>query len=162
MLTQPIHIINRAHIPARTITRVERAILYQANHDLRPVWHTPRVSFTNHGWGVLIDPTFRPGGAHYYDHGGLIAPGCTTPAPGCHAHATISTKTLRGGIFTTPLPWTAVLSHEIIEMTVDPHLTRRINDSLVEVCDPTADQTRTIQGVKLSRWVPPAYYHRHH
>ena len=64
-----------------------------------------------------------------------------------------------------------VLSHEIAEMLVDPIGQRTITgpalttagqgpvDYLVEVCDPCEGETYQINGVDVSDFVVPAYYH---
>jgi hypothetical protein len=63
--------------------------------------------------------------------------------------------------------WTVAVSHEILEMVIDPTLSdfragylpngRRVN-FLVEICDPCQSSTYTVNGVAVSDFVTPSYF----
>lgn len=58
--------------------------------------------------------------------------------------------------------WDEVLSHEVIEMLVDPWLSRyaRRGDEFwpVEVCDPVQGAFDVLRGFRMASFVTPAYY----
>lgn len=66
-------------------------------------------------------------------------------------------------------PWTSTLSHEVIEMLVDPHVNQLVMGPhptepdrnvpfLKEVCDPVQADSYTIDGAAVANFVTPAYY----
>lgn len=66
-------------------------------------------------------------------------------------------------------PWTSTLSHEVIEMIVDPQVNQLVMGPhptqpgrnvpfLKEVCDPVQADSYTIDGVVVASFVTPAYY----
>lgn len=65
-------------------------------------------------------------------------------------------------------PWSATLSHEVLEMVADPEANRyavgshpsedRVVFYWYEVCDPVQDETYTVDGVAVSNFVLPLYF----
>jgi hypothetical protein len=66
-------------------------------------------------------------------------------------------------------PWTCTLSHEVIEIIVDPHVNQLVMGPhptrpkhnvpfLKEACDPVQADSYTIDGTTVANFVTPAYY----
>jgi hypothetical protein len=59
-------------------------------------------------------------------------------------------------------PWSSTLSHEVLELIVDPWATVCIQVGntvmALEICDPVEGQPYEIDGVKVEDFVLPAYY----
>jgi hypothetical protein len=134
-----ISLVDHAGVPTHALIRGEHVLAYQANHDLRRYWHTPRVRFVARGgWPITID---RPSetlaesigfGEHDFGPGGPYA----------------TVVNFKG--------WTDTASHELAEMLVDP----RADDSRPEVADECEEQqnvhTPTIGGVPVAFFATPA------
>lgn len=57
------------------------------------------------------------------------------------------------------VPVSSVVSHELLEMLVDPLTTRMVdNKYIVEVCDPVSSDYYDIGGVKVANFVTPRYF----
>ncbi len=150
---QTLTIVNHAGIGARDLARAERAVQAQANGPLRGSWHSPVVRFGRGGERVTLVPPYQlPGGCGcigYHDY------------QGGRAFAYVGVDEA----------WTVTLSHEILEMVVDPRIDHFINGPvigypeygtvqwLVEAADPVEDLW--YGRVPLSDFPLPAWYTGH-
>lgn len=163
----PLTVINQSHVSALAIARAEKAVAYQVNHQLRRFWNVPPVRFVPSGG----DPIYIVGGQGVMGAGGAhFGPGYTlfgaqhTPsafaATGSgHTHFTVKASS---GVYVS---WTVALSHEVLEMAVDPTTQRQTYISrasqypiMVEVCDAVEDDTYRIEGVLVSDFVNPRWF----
>jgi hypothetical protein len=162
---QTVTVINRAHVNASALRRVEQAVQFQAT-VLRAYWSTPLIRFGSGGWKFTIlvnapDPT--AGGEH-----GFLPTTEGRPVYVClgrPAHCVIGAE----GLFSPDawvstsgqpwLQWSAKFSHEILEMLVDPYANvRTAGGSLVEVCDPVNGRTYRVLGVPVSDFMLPDWF----
>ncbi|HTJ12990.1 MAG TPA: hypothetical protein VL547_13225 [Dinghuibacter sp.] len=154
MLHQLIAVVAPKTIDNRTLTQAVAAIQKQVDRDVFPLWQvrTSISVFTDPKdvpvgyWPVtLVEQTTGDLGFHQDEHG--------QPS---------SIVELRGD-------WTVTLSHECIEMLVDPYGNRMVpGDSpvtaqgrvnfLVEVCDPCQGCSYTVNGIKVSDFYTPNYF----
>jgi hypothetical protein len=146
-----LHVINHAGIGKSRLHRVELAITRQANRQLRPVWGTPKIGFANYGFKVFLKsglgpptpggrhPTFI--GEHRYGHHPYLV--------GKHRYIVI---------FTSGAPWTVVLSHEVLEMMVDPRGHRFTNSLRTEVCDAVEHMHYRVRGILVEDFVTPEWF----
>lgn len=135
-----VHIVNDAHIPAREVRAVQRALEIQVNTDLRRWWHVGRVAFRRQGLRVLVVRRDLLGG-------GL--------PPGWHGIDG------RGRPFAYVLyqtGWTTTMSHELLEMLLNPYGRNTSAGYQREICDPVQSATYTVAGVTVSDFVTPAWF----
>src|ERR1700744_2778438 len=139
----------------RTLTQAVAAIQKQVDRDVYPLWQV-RTSIS-----VFTDPKNVPVG---YWPVTLVAE-ATGNDLGFHQdlHGQPSSVVeVRGD-------WTVTLSHECIEMLIDPYGNRMVpGDSpvaaqgrvnfLVEVCDPCQGSGYTVNGAKVSDFYTPHYF----
>jgi hypothetical protein len=144
-----LRVANRTGIRQATLERVESAIAFQANRQLRGVWNTPMVRFGAHGWRVELKPGLGP-----------IAPGPHPVHPRVIAYHGVGRAGPYIVIYTQDVAWTRVLSHEIIEALVDPSTLREARGLEVEVCDPVETLGYMARGVLVSDFVTPAWFGR--
>jgi hypothetical protein len=139
---QVVTVIDQAGVRASVLAADERALVAQSL-QLRVAWGTPCVQFGPGGWPVYL----QDGGwaLHYAPHSGVIpfqpASGCTSDLPTPCALVSPAAGT-----------WTVQLSHEVVEMLVDPDLTGD------EVCDPVEEDAYRLDGVWVSDFVTPAWF----
>jgi hypothetical protein len=142
---QRLTVVDLNGTPARTVARMEAAVVWQAK-QLRRYWQTPRVTFVRSGgWPLFLVPVhamLTSGDAGY--HGQLNS------VP----YAVVSSM---GDALTV------TFSHEIMEMLVDPLgnwvWTPGSRSILVEVCDPVDNDTFTApNGVEVADAVTPQWY----
>jgi hypothetical protein len=155
---QTIHIVNTAHLPARSIARFEAAAGQVANGSLRAHWGSPSVQWTRGGASMtlVLVPNIGP-----------VAARCGADAAACHGVlgngepvAVVDTNPADTGV-----PWTLAASHELFEMLVDPfaQTTTLATDGsgrewLDEVADPVEDYSHSVRGVVVSDFVYPAWF----
>ncbi len=139
--TQTVSIVNQAHVRARALARVERAISAQSL-QVRAAWNTPCAQFGAGGWKVYLKVGgVEAHGEHYFDGVpyGIV---WTSGAP------------LEG--------WSRDFSHELIEMLEDPTLDVRYymdgSSWMREIADPVEWDGYRLDGVYVSDFVLPAWY----
>lgn len=142
---QAITVVDRAGIPAKAMRKVERAAADQSM-QVRAAWGTPCVRFVaSGGWLVtLTDPSTATtdGGASF--------------ALGGHHYADPSAAVETGG--NDPAAWPRAFTHELIEMLVNPTLTRTWRYGQAEACDPVDETTYPVDGIQVSDFVYPSYF----
>jgi hypothetical protein len=143
-------VVDQARVPHRVVMAEERALVQQAL-QLRRYWHTPRVRFGPGGWKIYLVP----------EH---VVAECGNGVPESACHQIDYTRNqpdayvgVRG--FSRAY-WADSMSHEMIEMLVDPMLDRYIRGFLVEPCDPVAGNDYTLAGQAASDFVLPNFYSR--
>ncbi|HUJ98306.1 MAG TPA: hypothetical protein VLV85_08680 [Stellaceae bacterium] len=158
-----IAVINEAKeekVPARDLAKVVAALQKQIERDFAPVWGIEaRLSLVPEGealpedawWLTLLDDTDRAGNLGYHD---LTSAGLPL------GKAFIATAEA------DKMPWSVVLSHELLEMLIDPYinLSAFVRDSRsgllygYEVCDPVRSDNYRIDGVAVSNFVYPDWF----
>jgi hypothetical protein len=139
---------------------VERAMLFQLNHQVRPRWHEPVASFGPDGLPV-----------YFYKK---MAKNCGAGYAGCHdqygAWVLVSTGTsvrrtsatagISSGSSYDFHDEEVALSHELIESVVDPNpFTSSINGYIPEPCDVVgSDSYHGLDGVRLSDFIYPHWF----
>jgi hypothetical protein len=149
------------------IFEVLRAINRQLRDDFGPTWKINcTVSFVS-GSGTTPDPEIASG------DGAIFV--CDTPdGQDAGYHAQNEHSIPFGYVFTEAAAadnqaWSAVLSHEILEMAADPHLNTlkigpdprddaRTAGYLMEVCDPVNGSTYPLDGSFVADFVMPNFY----
>jgi hypothetical protein len=139
------------------------AMQEQLDRDFLPVWGaTAQLKFAPNTAAVgamdwlieILDNTDTPGALGYHD---ITANGA--PYAKIFAETDIQNK----------LSWTVTLSHELLEMVMDPYVDNVVFDQTVntggvlyafEMCDPVEDDSFSylINGVKVSDFVWPAWF----
>jgi hypothetical protein len=171
ILTKPVTltVINQSSVVLTAdLAAAVAAVQKQLSNEFKAAWHidatlvigaSPASLFkrilakifrTNaEPWPVYIrDHSDKSGALGYHNPGRppityVFAADCAPTAPG-------------------QLPWTVCLSHEILEMLVDPQLTRRSATSQYEeVGDPVETATYSIDGVLVTDFVYPSYFDAH-
>jgi hypothetical protein len=133
------------NVPINTSKRaaIVNAINIQVDRDLVPVWNTPAIvngytklrKIPRRTWIVDVSYHSSAYGIHYTQN--------NIPAA--------SVEFERG--------YTYAISHEVLEMLVDPYGDRYSpNGELEEICDPLVPQSYKIDGISVARFVTPAYY----
>jgi hypothetical protein len=164
----PIRIAVVNHAKSETISearlaKVVAALQKQIARDLAPAWGIaaelrlvprgktpPREAW----WLTLHDDSDRAGELGYHD---LTSAGLPL------GKAFIATACADS------VPWSVVLSHELLEMLIDPYINlaaviRRPRAGLLfgyEICDPCRMDTYRIDGVLVSNFVYPAWFESH-
>jgi len=141
--------INAAGVPAAVIARGENAIADQINNQVRPLWHTPLISFDQNGWQVWIAtptqiqagfPGLAAMGGFHSLQGNPAAPFAVVEWDGNEQHLSFD------------------LSHEVIEMLIDPYFYTEPDGVPLEACDPVELRGYQIDGVVVSDFVTPAWF----
>ena len=163
--SEPIEIavINHASdesISPKHLAKVVAALQKQVIRDFAPVWGVAaRLSLVPPGkapprdawWLTLHDDSDRAGDLGYHD---LTSAGLPL------GKAFVATARADG------MPWSVVLSHELLEMLIDPYINlaafirnspRRLLYGY-EVCDPCRSDSYRIDGVAVSNFVYPAWF----
>ena len=165
---QPIHVavINATEeerIPRRRLAKVVAALQKQIARDFTPVWGVAaRLSLVADGeapppdawWLTLHDDSNRADDDGYHE---------LTEAGLPLGKAFVSTAR------DDDTPWSMVLSHELLEMLIDPYLNlaaalRNGRGGILygyEICDPCRGDTYRIDGVAVSNFVYPAWFEEH-
>ena len=154
--------------------KMTSAIADQIHVDVAPVWDRPPASVISygtlsgevelrekvppqaHGITIVENIPDQPKGVlgyHTEDQGGKIW-GIVAAAP-----------SLDSGAKTTTGDWSvsSILSHEVLEMYVDPNCNLWASDGKTrnysfEVCDPVEAPTYDVDGVSVSNFVTPAWF----
>ena len=151
---QDITVVNASHVAPALLHHVETVVARQVNVDLHRYWrHAAHIRFadTAHAWRVTLvklhivcskDVGCLPGLAGSYDHGWHDR----------WAHAEVGTDAGSG--------WEITLSHEVLEMAVDPYLRTFIpgTNMTIEICDSYEEFSYVRDGVGLSDFATPAFF----
>jgi hypothetical protein len=143
------HVVHRGAMSARQLTRAERAITFQVNHQVRRYWHNPRIRFGASGVPV-----------YFYSAQGASRHGCGPSASGCHGPGASGPA-----IWVENQPgWygamTTALSHEVVETAVDPQNNRVVDGLLADPCDEAEGATYDVGAVMVADFVFPRWYDR--
>ena len=165
--TAPIRIavvnnFEKEPIPPERLAKVLAALETQLERDFAPVWGVAaELSLVPEGelppedawWLTLHDDSDRAGDLGYHD---LTSAGLPL------GKAFVATAEENG------MPWSVVLSHELLEMLIDPYinLAAVIREGGVpsgmlygyEICDPVRSDTYRIGGVAVSNFVYPTWF----
>ena len=158
-----IAVINEAKeekVAARDLAKVVAALQKQVERDFAPIWGIEaRLSLVPEGealpedawWLSLHDNTDRAGELGYHD---LTSAGLPLG------------KAFLATAEADDMPWSVVLSHELLEMLIDPYinLSAFVRDSQsgllygYEVCDPVRSDSYRIGKVDVSNFVYPDWF----
>ncbi|HUC67183.1 MAG TPA: hypothetical protein VMA53_17215 [Stellaceae bacterium] len=158
-----IAVINKTakeKIPARDLAKVVAALQKQVERDFAPVWGmAARLSLVREGealphdawWLTLHDDSDRAEDLGYHD---LTSAGLPL------GKAFVATAEA------DDMPWSVVLSHELLEMLIDPYINlaafvKKSRSGLLygyEVCDPVRSDSYRIDGVEVSNFVYPDWF----
>jgi hypothetical protein len=148
-------------------TAMTEAIAFQVRLDAAPLWDRApaavifytdpaNVPATAHGIAIVDTIEDQPQGVlgfHTEDQGGKLW-GIVAAKP-----------ELDNGAKTTTGDWSvsSVLSHEVLEMFIDPNCNLWANDGQgsaysFEVCDPVEAPAYDVSGVSVSNFVTPAWF----
>lgn len=169
--TPDIAVVNFSSVNDRTVQRAVRVMNRQVNEDFAPVWgssyacklHAPAVDLTNPDH-LAEEPV--PAEAVIY----LVDSAHLSGALGYHSTNSVEVPT--GFVFTDLGDWTVTLSHEILELIVDPTVNIFVPGSdprdpdaqeawlwhAYEVCDAVERTVYEIDEVWVSNFVTPSYF----
>ncbi len=163
------------------LQRAVDAVQIQLNRDAAPHWTAPdgeRLSGKLIAIGTEKD---APTGSWLVTIENNIAPADQRAATQLASMQKVYSATLYGyhlvnasgvpyaRLLYTP-SWTKILSHEVLEMLVNPYLTRMIGIELYsenpgeekviqEIADPVQATSYSINGIEVSNFIYPAWYH---
>jgi hypothetical protein len=163
-----IAILNQSTVVANAdVAKMTQAIAAQVQSDVAPVWDRAPAAVV-----FYTDPTAVPAGAHGVaivdtiqdQPQGLL--GFHTEDQAAQMWGVVAAKPeLDNGGQVTTGDWSvsSTLSHEVLEMFVDPNCNLWANDGKgsaysVEVCDPVEAPTYTVSGVSVSNFVTPSWF----
>ena len=166
-----IAIINFSDVPDPGVQDAIRAINRQVIEDFIPVWGSGYVS-------RLFAPAYDPADPDTLSEDPVSADGVIYLVDQAHLpgalgyHDMNASEVPVGFVFTDLGEWTVTLSHEVLEMIVDPTVNifvpgpdpRHLDDPnrwlwhTYEVCDAVEATSYQIDGIELSNFVTPAYF----
>lgn len=142
---QELQVYNFAGIPPAQMAYAEQGITRQVNNEVRWYWGTPTIHFGNTGWPVVIARPSSPGELSHH-----------TGGPAAYVYTNGTTSDVSSG---TPLPWTVVFSHEVVEMVGNPSTSAQIGGWPREISDPVLRQTYGKDyWVLLDDFITPAWF----
>jgi hypothetical protein len=160
-LTNHVALISEStNIDATTLAQVSAAIQKQVVRDFRPVWNVEAT--------VDPFPTLEAVPPGYWTIGIRDDLEGTRGVKGAHYDEANQPFALVQ--YTDPATWSVMVSHECLEMLVDPSLNRLVSstsimdksrvDYLLEVCDPCQDASfgYLVNGVRVSDFYTPSYF----
>jgi hypothetical protein len=163
-----IAILNQSTLVADAdVAAMTEAIATQIQFDAAPVWDRAPAAVV-----FYTDPTAVPAGAHGIAIVDTIQDqpkgvlGFHTEDQGGQLWGVVAAKPeLDNGGQVTTGDWSvsSTLSHEVLEMFVDPNCNLWANDGKgsaysLEVCDPVEAPTYAVSGVSVSNFVTPFWY----
>ena len=169
MCLPTIAIINFSSLNDQEVQRAIRAVNRQVTEDFMPIWGAGRIcKLHSSPWGpgdedvLAEDPV--PADSVIY----LIDEGSIAWALGYHSINSLEIPV--GFVFIDPGDWTITLSHEVLELIIDPTvniwvpgphptLPNRYLFHSYEVCDAVERFSYLIDGVEVSDFVTPAYFY---
>ena len=133
------------HVPlgVQKQAAIVNAVNIQVSRDLVPVWNTPALisgytrlrQIPKKSWIVDVSYHSSAYGIHFTRN-----------------NIPVATVQYENG-------YTYAISHEVLEMLVDPYGDRySANGTLEEVCDPLYPRSYKIDGISVARFVTPAYF----
>ena len=171
MALPSISVINFASdLDARDIQNAIRSVNRQILEDFTPIWGSARElrlhapSFNPADPDVLVeDPVRGESVVYLVDEASL---------PGALGYHDLNTRDIPVGFvfIVNPRDWTVTLSHEVLEMIIDPTVNIFVpgpdprpgpaNTVLhaYEVCDAVERSTYQIDGVRVSNFITPSYF----
>lgn len=142
---QELQVYNYAGISPCTLAYVEKAITRQVNQEVHTAWNTPMIHFGNSGWAIIIARPEYPG--QLSNH---------TGGPSAFVYTNGMTSDVSSG---APLPWSVVLSHEVIEMVGNPTASAQVNGWPRELSDPVLRETYgNTYWVSLDDFILPSWF----
>jgi hypothetical protein len=153
MIPATIALVSDCSMPLSTLSIIAGALQKQVLRDVSPAWNTDQVVVAAYpkgqvpigAWSItVVDVIAEPEDAGYHDDDNGQPYAVVKNGPDV----------------------SVTLSHELIEMIVDPFGSRLVPgwaggarvQYLVEVCDPCEEETYQINGIAVSDFVLPAYY----
>ena len=163
-----IAILNQSTLVADAdVATMTEAIATQVQFDVAPVWDRAPAAVV-----FYTDPAAVPAAAHgiaivdtiQNQPTGVL--GFHTEDQGAQMWGVVAAKPeLDNGGQVTTGDWSvsSTLSHEVLEMFVDPNCNLWANDGKgsvysLEVCDPVEAPTYTVSGVSVSNFVTPSWF----
>jgi hypothetical protein len=163
-----IAILNQSTVVADTdVATMTEAIATQVQLDVAPIWDRApaavvfytdpaTVPATAHGIAIVDTIQDQPQGVQ----------GLHTEDPGGQLWGVVAAKPeLDNGGQVTTGDWSvsSTLSHEVLEMFIDPNCNLWANDGKgsvysLEVCDPVEAPTYTVSGVSVANFVTPSWF----
>jgi len=154
-------------VTAAEAATMTRAIAKQVKLDAAPIWEKPPAAVI-----FYSDPKEVPQGAHGISIVDTIADvpqgvlGFHTEDQGGKLWGIVAAKPpldAGGKVLTGDWSVSSVLSHEVLEMFVDPNCNLWANNEngraySYEVCDPVEAPTYDVDGVSVSNFVTPAWF----
>jgi hypothetical protein len=163
-----IAILNQSTLVADAdVATMTEAIATQVQLDAAPIWDRAPAAVV-----FYTDPAAVPAGAHGIAIVDTIQDqpkgvlGFHTEDQGAQMWGVVAAKPeLDNGGQVTIGDWSvsSTLSHEVLEMFVDPNCNLWANDGKgtaysLEVCDPVEAPTYTVSGVSVSNFVTPSWF----
>jgi hypothetical protein len=160
-------LLQSTKVTAEEASKMTRAIAKQVKYDAAPIWDKApaavifyadpkEVPEESHGIAIVDTIKNVPEGVlgfHTEDDGGRLW-GIVAADPSLNSGAQVLTG-----------DWSvsSVLSHEVLEMFVDPNCNLWANNEKgraysYEVCDPVEAPTYDVDGVSVSNFVTPAWF----
>ena len=163
-----IAILNQSTVVADAdVATMTEAIATQIQFDVAPVWdrapaavvfYTDPATVPAAAYGIAIVDTIQdqPQGVLGYHTGDQVAQMWGVVA----AQPELSNG---GRVMTGDWSVSSTLSHEVLEMFIDPNCNLWANDGKgsvysLEVCDPVEAPTYTVSGVSVSNFVTPSWF----
>jgi len=167
-----IAIVNFSSIPDRQVLHAIRSVNRQVMDDFLPIWGSAYVcQLHNTPFGLsseedMADEPVKAAGVIY-----LVDEAHLTGALGYHASN--ASEVPYGFVFTDLGDWTITLSHEVLELIIDPTVNIFVPGPdprfpgepdrwlfhTYEVCDAVERTSYSIDGVEVSNFVTPQYFH---
>jgi hypothetical protein len=161
---------NQSNQPTVTnddVATMTAAIASQIQNDVAPIWERAPATVT-----FYTDPTTVPPGAYVI---AIVDTIPQQPTGVLGGHTAVQAGQMSGVVAAQPEltnggqvltgDWSvsSTLSHEVLEMFIDPNCNMWANDGQgsvysLEVCDPVEAPIYTINGVAVSNFVTPAWF----
>jgi hypothetical protein len=163
-----IAIINQSKaVTDADVATMTAAIATQVQNDVAPIWDRPPAEVV-----FYPDPTKVPPAAYGIAIVDTIPDqpqgvlGSHTEAQDAQISGVVAAQTQLdngGQVMTGDWSVSSTLSHEVLEMFVDPNCNLWANDGQgsvysLEVCDPVEAPTYTVSGVSVSNFVTPSWF----
>ena len=163
-----IAILNQSTLVADAdVVKMTEAIATQVQFDAAPIWDRAPAAVV-----FYTDPAAVPAAAHgiaivdtiQNQPKGVL--GFHTEDQGAQLWGVVAAKPELdngGQVLTGDWSVSSTLSHEVLEMFVDPNCNLWANDGKgtaysLEVCDPVEAPTYTVKGVSVSNFVTPSWF----
>jgi hypothetical protein len=155
---QTVTVLNQAGIRPARLAKVERAIVAQSS-QVSVSWSTPTIVFAPGGWKVYLKTGRDLSGLNvpWGFHANPVGPtGVNLPITIYQPYSIVYTY---GTSWET---WSSILSHELIEMLVDPYQHRAItwgaSSYSVQACDAVKQDAYRFRAVNLADYTLPSFW----